>query len=386
MTLLPGTRVLDLSQWLPGPAAGQLLADLGADVVKVEPPAGDPMRALGPLDGDGVSAWYKVVNAGKAVVRLDLKSGGGREAFRHLVARADVLLESYRPGTLDRLGLGRDSLSALNPRLVHCALSGYGQTGPYAQKAGHDINYMAVGGGLVASGPEAAPSVAYPPVADHASALQAVVAILAALLRRGSGAHSGSQGAYLDVSLTETVLAWQALPMTAALRPGWQPARGRAALNGGAACYGVYRTADGRFVTLGAIEAKFWRTFCEAVGRPDLIARQWEAFPQKALIAEVAMLIEDAPLAHWQALLGPLDCCFEPVPELADVPDHPQVAARRQLRRRGGASAGEGPRIESLLGAWIDGQPPPERRALREVAPQEALNAWDRASGGDQGR
>ncbi|MEX0758426.1 MAG: CoA transferase, partial [Tistlia sp.] len=338
--LLTGTRVLDLSQWLPGPAAGQLLADLGAEVLKVEPPAGDPMRALGPLDGDGVSAWYKTLNAGKAVVRLDLKSEAGREAFRRLVAVADVLLESYRPGTLEKLGLGRADLAEFNPRLVHCALSGYGQSGPYAQKAGHDINYMAVGGGLVASGPEAAPSVAYPPVADHASALQAVVTILAALIRRGAA----GPGAYLDVSLMETVLAWQALPLTAALRPGWQPERGRAALNGGAACYRVYRTADGRFVTLGAIEAKFWRTFCEAVGRPDLIERQWEAFPQDALNGEVEAVFAAAPLVHWTALLGPLDCCFEPVPELAEVADHPQVAARRQLRLRGGPAAAEGPR------------------------------------------
>ncbi len=375
MGLLPGTRVLDLSQWLPGPAAGQLLSDLGADVLKVEPPAGDPMRALGPCDDDGVSAWYKAVNAGKRVLRLDLKSAEGRTLFRRLAGEADVLLESYRPGTLERLGLGRDSLRALNPGLVHCALSGYGQTGPYASKGGHDINYMAVGGGLVASGPEAAPTMAYPPVADHASALQAVVMILAALLRRGSGGgRSGGEGAYLDVSLTETVLAWQALPLTAALRPGWQPTRGRAALNGGAACYRVYRTADGRFVTLGAIESKFWQSFCEAVGRPDLVARQWEAFPQKPLIAEVEAIFAGRPLADWVALLGPLDCCFEPVPELAEVPDHPQIAARRQLRRAGGGV--EGPRVESLLAAWVDGQPPPERAPVREVEGERALAAW----------
>ncbi|SME87861.1 Crotonobetainyl-CoA:carnitine CoA-transferase CaiB [Tistlia consotensis] len=378
MTLLPGTRVLDLSQWLPGPMAGQLLADLGAAVCKVEPPGGDPMRALGPVDDDGVSAWYKAINAGKTVVRLDLKSGEGRDAFRRLVAEADILLESYRPGTLDKLGLGRDSLAALNPRLVHCALSGYGQTGPYALKGGHDINYMAVGGGLAASGPEAAPVMTYPPVADHASALQAVVVILAALLRRGGGPEAG-RGAYLDVSLTETVLAWQALPMTGALRPGWQPTRGRALLNGGAACYRVYGTADGRFVTLGAIEAKFWRCFCEAVGRPGLVARQWEPFPQKALIAEVEAIFAGQPLAHWTALLGPLDCCFEPVPELAEVPDHPQVAARGQIRRRG-QEPGEGPRVESLLGAWIDGSPPPDRAPLRELEPAAALAAWRRSA------
>lgn len=374
MSLLPGTRVLDLSQWLPGPAAGQLLSDLGAEVLKVEPPSGDPMRGLGPLDEDGLSAWYKAINAGKSVVRLDLKSDAGAAAFKELVERADVLLESYRPGTLEKLGWGRDTLTGVNPRLVHCALSGYGQTGPYALRAGHDINYMALGGGLVASGPAHAPTMAYPPVADHASALQAVVMILAALLRRDSGDEATGQGAYLDVSLTETVLAWQALPMTAAQRPGWEPTRGASLLNGGAACYGLYGTVDGRFVTLGAIETKFWRTFCEAVGRPDLVERQWEPFPQSGLIAEVAAIFAGAPLAHWVGLLGSLDCCFEPVAELDEVPEHPQVVARGQLRRRSAGGAG----VESLLAAWIDGRPPPERDPVRELEPAEALTVWVR--------
>ena len=192
---LDGVRVLDLSQYLPGPYAAQILSDLGAGVVKVEPPSGDPMRRLGLLDGDGISVFYKLVNAGKTIVCLDLKSQQGRADFTTLAGRADALIESYRPGVLDRLGLGHEALAGLNPGLVHCALSGYGQSGPYAQRAGHDINYMALGGGLATSGPPTAPAMAHPPTADFAGGMQAALATLAALLRRarnGKGASSTS--------------------------------------------------------------------------------------------------------------------------------------------------------------------------------------------------
>ena len=365
---LAGTRVLDLSQYLPGPFAGQLLADLGAAVVKLEPPGGDPMRRFGPLDGDGVAAFYKLVNAGKTRLVLDLKSAEGAAAFRDLVARADVLLESFRPGALAKLGFEPAALTALNPRLVHCALSGYGQSGPLALKAGHDIDYMALGGGLATSGSAEAPVPAHPPTADFASGQQAALAVLAALLRR---ARTG-KGAFLDVSLAETVLAWQALPMTGALRPGHEPERGRWLLTGGAACYRLYRTADGRFAALGALEAKFWAAFCRALGREDWIARQHEPLPQEALIAEVAALIESRPLADWRGLLEGVDCCFEPVLEPDEVPDHPQVAARGLVARHDGAD----PRVEVGFAALLDGAAPPLRAPLVERSLDEVLSAW----------
>src|SRR5271154_1260330 len=181
---LAGIRVLDVSQFIPGPQAALHLADLGAEVVKVEPPGGEPMRVLGPMDPDGVSAFYKLMNRGKTVIELDLKSRDGKAAFADLVAAADVLVESYRPGVLDRLGFDRAALERLNPRLVHVALTGFGQTGPYRLRAGHDINYMALAGGLAASGPAERPAFAYPPTADHASALQAALTAVAALLGR----------------------------------------------------------------------------------------------------------------------------------------------------------------------------------------------------------
>ena len=365
---LRGTRVLDLSQYLPGPFAAQLLADLGAEVVKLEPPAGEPMRALGPIDSDGLSAFYKLVNAGKTVVRLDLKSEAGAAALRDLVAVADVLVESFRPGALAKLGFGPDALKALNPKLVHCALSGYGQTGPYALKAGHDIDYMALGGGLATSGLSDQPIAAHPPTADYASGMQAALAVLGALLRR---ARLG-EGAFLDVSLMETVLAWQPLTLTAALRNGHESVRGASLLNGGAACYRLYRTSDGRFVALGALEPKFWEAFCRALGREDWIARQGEPLPQHSLIVEVVDLIGSQPLAHWEDLLAEVDCCFQPVLDPTDVPSHPQIAARGLVQ----ATDGPEPLVEVAFAALLNGTAAAPRAPLAELEVEALLSDW----------
>ena len=365
---LTGIRVLDLSQYLPGPYAGQILADLGAEVVKVEPPAGDPLRQVPPLDGDGLSAFYKLVNAGKTVVRLDLKAAAGKAAFLGLVDRADALIESFRPGALARLGLDAGALRARNPRLVHCALSGYGQSGPAALKAGHDINYMALAGGLARSGTAERPVGAHPPTADFASGMQAALTVLAALLGR---TRSG-RGATIDTSISETVLAWQSLALTAAGRPGGEAARGQGRLSGGAACYRIYETADRRFITLGALEAKFWANFCRALGREDWVARQSEALPQTGLIAEVAEAIAARPLAAWQALLGDVDCCYQAVLEPTEVPDDPQVRARGLLR----AYPGPDPRIEVAFPALIDGAPPAPRAPFQERDAEYLLAAW----------
>ena len=366
---LTGIRVLDLSQYLPGPYAGQILADLGAEVVKVEPPAGDPMRQVPPLDGDGLSAFYRLVNAGKTVVRIDLKDDAGKAAFLRLVDRADALIESFRPGALARLGLDAEALRARNPRLVHCALSGYGQSGPDALKAGHDINYMAMAGGLASSGSAARPIGAHPPTADFASGMQAALTILAALL----GRERSGRGAAIDTSISETVLAWQSLALTAAGRPGAEAERGAGRLSGGAACYRIYETADRRFITLGALEAKFWANFCRALGRDDWIARQDETLPQTALIAEIAATIIARPLATWEALLAGVDCCYQAVLEPAEVPEDPHIRARGLLR----AHSGPEPRVEVAFPAIFDGAPPVARAPLQERAAAELLAAWE---------
>ncbi|MFQ5765504.1 MAG: CaiB/BaiF CoA transferase family protein [Rhodospirillales bacterium] len=383
---LAGVRVLDLSQFLPGPFATQMLADLGADVLKVEPPAGDPLRRLDPTTGqpgpaDGRSPYYDAVNAGKAVVALDLKSADGKRAFETLVRAADVLLESYRPGVLDRLGFTRARLKEINRGLVHCALSGYGQTGPNRLRAGHDINYVASVGAYSASGIPERPVMAWPPAADYGSALTAALTIAGALLAR---ARTG-QGAYLDVSLAESMLAWQAWGLTAARAaaeaagegPGG-PARGGNLLNGGAASYQVYATKDGRFVTLGALEAHFWASFCDAVGRPDWTARQHEPLPQTDLIAEVAALFAAEPLQHWEALLKDVDCCYHAVLDYAEVVRDPHVAARGLLTGGEGAEKGKGggPWAGVLFPAIVDGRAPGPRPPVRELDLETALGMW----------
>lgn len=353
---LAGLKVLDLSQYIPGPFATLMLGDLGGRVVKIEPPEGDPMRRFGPRDADGTTPFYKALNAGKTVVRLDLK-GDGAAVLRRLVEGADVLLESFRPGALERLGFGPDRLRDLNPRLVHCALSGFGQDGPWRLRAGHDLTYLALTGGLSLTGTAATPVIPFPPPADHAGAMQAVVAVLAALVRRG---RTG-EGASLDVSLFETALSWQYMAFGAP-----QTSREGDLLNGGAAYYRLYRTRDGRFLAIAAIEPKFWQAFCAAAGRPDLVARQAEPLPQSGLAAAVAALVGERSLAEWTALLDGVDCCVEPVLEPAEAAAQPHLAARRLLGAAG----------QVLTPIFVDGQPPHPRPPLAEAGAETVLADW----------
>jgi alpha-methylacyl-CoA racemase len=362
---LAGVRILDVSQWLPGPHAGLIFADFGADVVKIEPPSGDRMRGFTPKDKDGVSAFYNATNSGKRILRLDLKTSAGSSAFRRLAGKADILLESFRPGALRRLGFSRDVLREINPALIHVALSGWGQTGPYALRAGHDVNYLAVGGSLIYSGNSAAPMTTRMPVADFGSALTAVIAALSALYRR---ANTG-QGAFVDVSIMESVLAWQAQTLCEA-QLGAIPPRGGALLSGGAAHYNVYRTNDGGFVSLGALEPEFWKAFCTAVGRPGWIERQNEPLPQSNLIDEVSAMFAEQPRQFWQSLLDPVDCCFESVLTAEETLAHRQIIARGLVQHLPG-------RVEVLFPAYLDDQPPRPRSAPGEIESGEALERWD---------
>lgn len=360
---LKGLRVLDLSQYLPGPFATRLLADMGADVVKVEPPAGDPLRSIDTsAKPGGVSPFYRMINAGKTVLTLDLKNSADQAAFAELAAAADVLLESYRPGVLDRLGFGNERLAAMNPGLIHCALSGFGQTGPYRLRPGHDLGYVALTGALDATGTPETPVIPYPPMADHAGAMQAVTTILGALVAR---TQTGS-GCFLDISLSESLLSWQAPALTV------PPARGRAVINGGAAFYQIYRTADGRFVSLSPLEPKFWANFCTAVGRDDWISRQFEPLPQTTLIKELSGMFSSRALAHWAQTLDGAECCFETVLGCGQVADHPHTKARGLVHEREDMT-------EVLFPAYVDGAPPPVRAAVREGRIDEVLKAWSAA-------
>ncbi|ACL64966.1 L-carnitine dehydratase/bile acid-inducible protein F [Anaeromyxobacter dehalogenans 2CP-1] len=340
---LAGVRILDLTRLLPGPYATLVLADLGADVVKVEDPqGGDWLRWMPPLAGEQSGAFH-ALNRNKRSLAIDLRRAEGVEAFLRLAARADAVVESFRPGVLDRLGVGYEALRARAPGLVLCSISGYGQDGPYAGRAGHDLDYCAVSGVLAANGPPDAPRPLGVQVADVAGgAWPAVAGILAALVRRAST----GEGAHVDVSMTEGALALLAMPLGMAWARGAPLARGRELLDGGAGCYGVYRTRDGRFVALAALEPRFFAAFCEAVGRPELASRQWDEGGAGAR-AELAAIFAARTRDEWAAFAAAHDACVAPVLEGDEPRADPQLAAR---------------------GAFLEVDTPWEGRALPAVA------------------
>ena len=328
---LEHVRVIDLSQYIPGPFATRQLADLGADVIKIEPPGGDPMRFFMHGDTDELSSVYRHLNRGKRICKLDLKTDQGKQCLTDLLVGANILLESFRPGVLARLGFDREQLDRINPGLIHCALSGYGQNGPYALRAGHDINYNALSSQSIVSGSAQRPVIGYPPIADHAAAMQASVAMLAALHARGH--NTGS--IYLDISITESIMSWQYLPILTNA-----DTRAASILNGGAACYNIYQCADERFIGLGALETGFWQNFCDALQKPQWISQQYASMPQQALLAEVAEHIAQHPLDYWHQLLDTVDCCYAPLLTPGQLCANPQVQARASLSKSGPNYAG----------------------------------------------
>jgi crotonobetainyl-CoA:carnitine CoA-transferase CaiB-like acyl-CoA transferase len=347
---LGGVRVLDLSRYRPGPFAAMLLADMGAEVLKIEGPDGDDMQHLGPRDAAGQPIFYSALNGGKKVRRMDLKNAVVRDEFLGLAESADVLLETFRPGVMARLGVGYKVLAKRNPRLVYCALSGYGANGPLALAAGHDANYLALTGILFRNG-RGTGAYFDPPVADDAGALFAVIAILGALRER---AHTG-RGCEIDMGLADAVWPLQSFQVADYGERGYSPGPEETYLNDGAAWYRAYRTRDGRLVALGAAGGAFWKRFCEAAGRPDWIAREHDPLPQRSLIAEVDGFLATLTLAECVARFVPADCCFTPVLTLGEAVESEQTRAR-QLVRRGPAGT-----LQALFPAWVDGEPPAAR-------------------------
>jgi crotonobetainyl-CoA:carnitine CoA-transferase CaiB-like acyl-CoA transferase len=330
-------RVVDLTRLLPGPVATLRLAELGADVLKIEEPgAGDLARTLMQSAANQAtgqpSAFYAIANRGKRETRLDLKTEAGLSALRTLVREADVLVESFRPGVMERLGLGYKTLATLNPKLVYCAISGYGYQGAFSQRPGHDINYLAYAGVLdqikTRDGTPVIPNIQ---IADLlGGALTAVTQILAALWK----VTRTGVGAFIDVSMTHAVYANNIVARAAvaqASQGSATPDTTHAAgglLDGGVPCYNLYRSSDGRWLALGALELKFWERFCRALDRDEWASRHWSLGQAiggpdaAALTRELAGLIAEQPLDAWVTRLEPLDCCAAPVLSAAEAARH----------------------------------------------------------------
>jgi alpha-methylacyl-CoA racemase len=329
---LEGLKVLDLSRLLPGGFCSLLLADFGAEVLKVEDTGmGDYIRWSQPAyegaEQSAGSALFLSLNRNKTSIRLNLKSEEGREVLLALVREYDVLLESFRPGVLDRLGVGWERLRSENPRLVYCAISGYGQSGPYTQRAGHDMNYLGLIGLLGLTGEKDGPPVqAAGQIADlGGGALMAAFGIMAALHER----ERSGEGQLVDVSMADGALSWLAMVAARYFAEGRAPGRGELELAGSLACYRPYRCSDG-WVSLGALEPKFWQAWCRGVGREDLIEQQFSP-PGSPGHAETEKVFASRTRDEWKAFNDEHDCCLEPVLGLDEALDSELVRAREMV-------------------------------------------------------
>jgi alpha-methylacyl-CoA racemase len=360
---LTGTRVLDLSRHLPGPLATLLLADMGATVTKVESPDGDEMRYIGPTGPNGHSLFFDAINAGKRSIRLNLKSDEGKTALLALVASADVLVESFRPGVMSRLGLGADVLHAINPGLIYIAMSGYGQNGSMRLVAGHDGNYLAANGILSSSGAASRMAYMYPPMADCTASMFAVSSILGALIVRGRD----GRGCEIDLALTDVMMPFQIFGLAELGLTGHVPRAEAEFLNGGWACYRPYQTSDKDNIALGAIEPHFWSAFCLASGRPDWLERQADPLPQTELIAELSAYFAEMTLSECMERYTHVDCCLTAVLDLQQAVDSEYMRSRGLVRRHTDMNI-----FEAAFPVYVDGRRPGPRSPLVEVQADES--------------
>lgn len=324
---LTSLKILDFSTLLPGPYATMLLADMGADVLRVEAPDRmDLTRVMPPHDG-GVSTAHGFLNRGKRSLGLDLKKEGSTEIIKSLVKEYDVVIEQFRPGVMDRLGIGYETLKAINPGLIYCAITGYGQTGPYRDRAGHDINYLALAGvsshcGRAESGP--------PPmgiqIADVAGGSHhAVMGLLAAVIHR----QQTGEGQFVDVSMTDAAFALNAMSGAACLAGGQEQKPESSLLNGGS-FYDYYQTADGRWLSVGSLEPQFSTRLCATLELDELKSYALSQNPehQQKLKAALTSRIAVKTLAQWQVIFAEQDACVEPVLTISEAAEHPQLKAR----------------------------------------------------------
>ena len=341
---LDGVRVLDLTRLLPGAYCTLVLADLGAEIVKIEDPrGGDLMRSLPPHVG-GLSVYHHALNRNKQSVTLDLRGEGASDVLERLVAVSDVVIESFRPSTARRLKVSAPDLLSRHSRLVHCSLTGFGQTGPYAERAAHDLDFVALAGLFEIDPPESAASRdAVPPtrmpalhvprllVADVGSAWAAAAGVLAALVKR----ERTGRGSAVDIAIHDVAASWLTFPAAAAIVRGTGGA-GRLPTSGDTACYNVYATADGRYLALAAIERKFWETFCRRMGHPEFIPLQFLPAEQGRLRAELAVAFRSRALADWLAMFADADVCLASVNTIDEALADVHLASR-------GAVASDGP-------------------------------------------
>jgi len=369
-TPLAGLKVLDLSKVLAGPLCAQYLGDMGADVIKVEDTgSGDETRHWPPFrrdaQGRSAGAVFLSANRNKRSIAIDLRQAAGRDVVHRLAEQADIAIESFGPGVAAKLGVDGPSLRARNPRLVVCSISGYGQTGPYNQRAGHDLNYIGYAGLLAhLARPGEPPVLPGAQFADIAGgSLMAVSGILAALVGRAAT----GEGRYIDVSMTDGALALLPLLGTRVLNGTPEPAPGEAELTGALPGYNVYETADGRYLTVAALEPKFFENLCQRLGRPDLIARQFprDVADRDAVIAELAAIFRTKTRDEWLTELADADVCVGPVNSITEALVDPQLRARGMTTHGSyGAAEGEGdalrytPLVSDASFALRNGLPP----------------------------
>ncbi|MFQ5711281.1 MAG: CaiB/BaiF CoA transferase family protein [Candidatus Geothermarchaeales archaeon] len=362
MSLLEDITVLDLSRLLPGGYCTLLLADMGAEVIKVEEPTlGDYIRWFPPFIG-GVSAQHLISNRNKKSITLNLKAEKGREVFYKLSANSDVILEGFRPGVVERLGVDYKTIKEINPRIIYCSLTGFGQDGPYRDLAAHDINYIGLAGILDLTGrPGEPPVIPGVQIADLSGGMFAAIAILSALMAR----NKTGEGRYIDVAMFDGVVSWLTFHAGNYLAEGAPPVRGGTMLSGGAPFYNVYETRDGRYITVGAIENRFWENLCKALGREDLIQDQHsEGERCEEVFSALREIFRGKSRDEWFEALKGSDVCLAPVHDLAEVfsdahvlhrgmvvdMDHPKLGRVRQL----------GFPLKFSGVEWKIGRPPPE--------------------------
>lgn len=326
---LEGIKIIDLSRYLPGPFCTQILADFGAEVIKIEDPqSGDLMRYVPPLI-DKESAGFYSVNRNKKSITLDLKKDEGKAIFKRLVANSDIVVDQFRPGIMDKMGLGYEQLRVINEKIIYCSITGYGLDGPLRDAAGHDLNYLSLAGVTGLNGTyKGMPAICGMQIADIAGGtLYATIAILIAL----AGRQITGQGQLCDISMMDGSISLLALTLGQWSGWGKLSEMGDDLLSGGYAFYQIYRTKDDKFVSLGALEEKFWAGFCNKLGKPNYIKQQFDKALQRDMIADIQMVMQEKTRDEWVSYFADSDICFTPILTLEEMCEHPQVLARKMI-------------------------------------------------------